>query len=174
MILLFLPHCCSSCELCFSFPSLLHAGHVPHVPGSCTTWHSRQVWSPLCGLSWREEPTFLDAWFNAFGSWFRSYYACRILHQQPQRDMEPSLRTFKSPDQAFPDWVCGDCEAREHVISSFLHVPFTSIQPLFCCHIWIEVYLLLRLSSLRVHLTLFLVQDGLWHSRTRILCKVGR
>ena len=55
--------------------------------------------------------------------------------------MEPSLRTFKGPDQAFPDWVCGDCEVREHVISSFLHVPFTSIQPLFCCHIWIEVYL---------------------------------
>ena len=55
--------------------------------------------------------------------------------------MEPSLWTFKGPDQAFSDWVCGDCEAREHVISSFLHVPFTSIQPLFCCHIWIEVYL---------------------------------
>ena len=103
--------------------SLLNAGHVPHVPGACTTWPTRQVWSPLCDLSWPEEPTFWGAWFNPFGSWCRPYYACWILHQQPQRDMEPSLRKLKGPDQTFPDWVRGDHESREHVISyPLLHV----------------------------------------------------
>ena len=111
-----LHHFCSWCELCFFLSYILLAGLVPHVPGACTTCPTRQVWSPLRNLSGPEEPTLRGAWFNPFGSWFRSYYACRILHQQPQRDMEPSLRTFKGPDQAFPDWVCGDCEAREHVI----------------------------------------------------------
>ena len=36
--------------------------------------------------------------------------------------MAPSLWKLKGPDQSFPDWVCGDCEAREHVISSSLFV----------------------------------------------------
>jgi len=58
--------------------------------------------------------------------------------------MEPSLRTFKGPHQAFPDWVCGDCEPREHVISfnPLLHVPFLhQSTPSFCWHIWTEVHL---------------------------------
>ena len=99
------------------FPSFLFAGLVPHVPGACTTRPTRQVWSPLRDLPWPEEPTFWGAWFNAFRSWCRPYYACWILHQQPQRDMEPSLWKLKGPDQTFSNWVRGDYEARKPVFS---------------------------------------------------------
>ena len=46
--------------------------------------------------------------------------------------------------------------------------------PSFCCYIWIEVYHCYVCPFLRVHLTLFIVQDGLWLSHVGILCKVGR
>ena len=105
------------------FPSFLFAGLVPHVPGACTTRPTRQVWSPLRDLSWPKEPMLWGAWFNVFGSRCRPYFACWILHQQRQRDMKPSLRKLKCPDQTFLDWVRGDYESREHVISyPLLHV----------------------------------------------------
>ena len=138
------------------FPSFLFAGLVPHVPGACTTRPTRQVWSPLCDLPWPEEPTFWGAWFNAFRSWCRPYYACWILHQQPQRDMEPSLWKLKRPDRTFSNWVRGDYEARKPVFSHlFLMCPPNQCSPSLFCHLWIEVYDFFYMF-LWVNLTLFL------------------
>ena len=89
-----------------------------------------------------------------FGSWCRPHFACWILHRQRQRDMEPSLRTLKGPDQTFSNWVCGDYEARKQVISHlFLHVSSTQMLTFLSPLNW---SLLLLSLSLWVHLILFL------------------
>ena len=113
----------------FSFPFILLAGTVSLVPGAC--WPTWQVWSPLRDLPWPEESTIWGAWFNAFRRWCRSYYTCWILHQQPQRDMDPSLRKLKGPDQSFSNRVCRDYEARKPVITIIFHVSSTPILNLF-------------------------------------------